>query len=120
MIKNRITSPIIPGMSGTSGTKMQYRKTEKIVMRLLPLRIINHPVNGMANKAPTDDESSTNPSVPLSILKSSCTRGNRAARLAWINPLMKNTSLTAIREGLKAISFNKRNYGINTRNQYHV
>lgn len=74
-------------------------------MRLLPLRMISHPVKGMASNAPTEEASNTNPNLPSLIWKISCTRGNRAARLAWINPLMKKISFTAMRDGLKRESF---------------
>ena len=69
-----------------------------ILIFLLPLRMISQPVNGIANKAPNEVASNTNPNVPLSILNSSCMRGKRVARLACTKPLMKKKRLTARRE----------------------
>jgi len=64
----------------------------------LPFRMMSQPVKGMASNAPNDEESNTNPNVPLSIENISCTRGKRAARFACTNPFIKKTSLTAIRD----------------------
>ena len=94
-IKN---NPIRPDIRGTSGTKMQYEKTEMILIFRLPLRMISQPVKGIANTAPREVASKTNPNVPLSILNNSCIRGNRVARLACTKPLMKKKRLTARRE----------------------
>ena len=48
-----------------------------MVILLLPLRMISHPVNGMASKAPTEEESKTKPTTPLSIENCSWILGRR-------------------------------------------
>jgi hypothetical protein len=95
--KNKRTRPISPGIQVISGKKRQYVKTDTIPIRLLPFRIMSHPVNGIAKRAPTEVDKSTKLQVPLSNENISCIRGNRAARLACINPLIKKIKLTATR-----------------------
>lgn len=65
------------GTRGIKGTNAQYANAPNNVIRLLPLRMITQPVNGIASSAPMDEPSNTRPTTPSSIPNCSCILGRR-------------------------------------------